>query len=427
VCNGVDDDEDGQIDEGIADLSCGEGACRVVVAGCIDGRVPTCTPGVPSPEVCNQRDDDCDGAVDEGLFMEPLAGPTPLVDEAFQGRGLPATPNGLLLTWFKSFNGSSPEPSGFAMPLDDLGAPAGEQVRLVEPPVVLGPTLAPSLEGRFVAGTCRRFGFSTFPTWLKLDASGQVIAEEHRVSSSVECVTSGTDPQLLWTGERHLFAWMNSQTDAQVMLEVSDAEGGGATTRTVIDDGDLSVPPRWLQHDGRVALIAGTRPPGGTSSGLRVLFMDAGGDEVAAPLELVPPDGIYFYQMKAAVDDEGVVTIVSGTNTGGVGVVWAAVDMNGEVLAPVTAIPSLDDASPSALSAREGGGVWLVTVYASGQGLLNGIDFLQSEAEVLPLAGPIIGYPVVASHRGRVTVVYTAIDDDSLQYTLWSETFGCAL
>jgi Notch 1 len=70
VCNGLDDDCDGQIDE--APLT-GLGSCR-------PSGVDVCTPGAEicvngvkvcdgftlgSPEVCNGRDDDCDGAVDD--------------------------------------------------------------------------------------------------------------------------------------------------------------------------------------------------------------------------------------------------------------------------------------------------------------------------------------------------------------------------
>ncbi|MCK6576056.1 hypothetical protein L6V77_33805 [Myxococcota bacterium] len=44
VCNGRDDDCDGETDEGL----------------------PGCVPCEPDPEACNGRDDDCDGAVDEG-------------------------------------------------------------------------------------------------------------------------------------------------------------------------------------------------------------------------------------------------------------------------------------------------------------------------------------------------------------------------
>ncbi len=67
VCNGMDDDCDGVADEGLGELSCGRGACTATVAACVGGVPGTCVPGVPGVEVCNGVDDDCDGMADEGL------------------------------------------------------------------------------------------------------------------------------------------------------------------------------------------------------------------------------------------------------------------------------------------------------------------------------------------------------------------------
>ena len=70
ICNNLDDDCDGHIDNGVT-RPCGSdtGACQrgteACAAGAWDGR---CRNNVePSLEVCNSLDDNCDGAVDEGL------------------------------------------------------------------------------------------------------------------------------------------------------------------------------------------------------------------------------------------------------------------------------------------------------------------------------------------------------------------------
>ncbi|MEZ4436279.1 MAG: MopE-related protein [bacterium] len=71
VCNDTDDDCDGATDEGIADrpTACGQGACAAVgVLACADGDlVDSCRPGNPGKEICNGIDDDCDGRTDEGI------------------------------------------------------------------------------------------------------------------------------------------------------------------------------------------------------------------------------------------------------------------------------------------------------------------------------------------------------------------------
>lgn len=60
VCNFVDDDCDGRIDEG-ARVTCGVGMCARYGLTC---DATLCTPGKPEPELCNYLDDDCDGVID---------------------------------------------------------------------------------------------------------------------------------------------------------------------------------------------------------------------------------------------------------------------------------------------------------------------------------------------------------------------------
>ncbi len=69
VCNGLDDDCDGDADE---DDPGGGGACEADAAGlcvagvlhCIDAEV-VCVAGAPAPEICDALDQDCDGEIDD--------------------------------------------------------------------------------------------------------------------------------------------------------------------------------------------------------------------------------------------------------------------------------------------------------------------------------------------------------------------------
>lgn len=64
VCNGKDDNCDGQIDEGL-DIECAT-ACGKGVIACVNGKYQPCNARQPGPVdiPCNGIDDDCDGTVD---------------------------------------------------------------------------------------------------------------------------------------------------------------------------------------------------------------------------------------------------------------------------------------------------------------------------------------------------------------------------
>ena len=69
VCDGVDNDCDNDIDEGLGSTTCGLGECLHTVDNCINGVIQVCNPffGGSKPESCDGKDNDCDGPIDEDL------------------------------------------------------------------------------------------------------------------------------------------------------------------------------------------------------------------------------------------------------------------------------------------------------------------------------------------------------------------------
>ena len=79
VCDGADNNCDGQTDEGLAQecpysgpaVTLNVGLCRAGIRGCTNGAWGACSGEVkPATETCDKKDNDCDGATDEGFTIK---------------------------------------------------------------------------------------------------------------------------------------------------------------------------------------------------------------------------------------------------------------------------------------------------------------------------------------------------------------------
>ncbi len=246
ICNGIDDDGDGDIDEGFPVVECGVGACRATVTVCRGDE--RCVQGSRAAETCNGIDDDCDGMVDEGLGLHPeeiyplrttelSTGDCSTCGWAF-GSVAWEGPEGLVALWQLGFDGSRPEPNAVIGGLSTAFATRTPEV-LLEPNVTTGFRVAVGAD-RVAVTTSARWGTSDHPALLWLDRAGELLGGPDRVMG--DDVTSGSaTPDVVWSGSHFLVSWCSyavfQPNGWPLMVSAYDAEGALVRQTVLVEDG----------------------------------------------------------------------------------------------------------------------------------------------------------------------------------------------
>ncbi len=186
MCNGLDDDCDGQVDEGDPD---GGGACSTGLPGICDAGVTSCSggglvcsqTGFPSAEVCNGLDDDCNGAVDDDAVGAPLWFPDTDGDGFGDPLGIPVS--------------ACAQPAGFVGNTDDCNDADPAVGASCNTPPTNDPVVLPddSDQVRVVLPNVTVGGDTTITTTTCGDASG--FPEGIAIDASAICVDVDTSAE----------------------------------------------------------------------------------------------------------------------------------------------------------------------------------------------------------------------------------------
>lgn len=200
VCNGLDDDCDGVVDNNatVAPISCGIGACRRTVYQCgYTGEAfnTTCVPGTPTLEVCDGIDNDCDGLVDEDHVCDRPVEGVPVIPVGVCVSGRLATPRGKCYARFGFFSRD---------PVFNVTLPYPSDVNAItfssSAPALWAPTSTEWPQSNFTAGSHSTNSFnveipacsgvSAKVTWQLGDGRGNYLKAELDADTAPPCETS---------------------------------------------------------------------------------------------------------------------------------------------------------------------------------------------------------------------------------------------
>jgi len=406
----------------------------------VEPELPKCVPTIPSTEVCDGVDNDCNGLVDDGMPFALRRGPITIasgVEAEALNTELEATKTGLLAMWRVGFLGESPRPTTRTRVLDAEGNPLATVVTPLTRAQTQGPRATPTSRGDFMLSFCHRVGTEDRMGGLRLSASGNPVGSELDIPP-LDAGCGAVEPDAIWTGSRHLFAWVTNvgvtSPGNSLYLHIADEEGASVDGAVVRTDADISAPPRLAQTSTTIAMLAGRRETIGSPTQLLVTFLSKAGERIAEPIFLTTKPSIRPRDAVIAASTDGSF-LIAAQNDLAPGMIRARVGSDGRVIEDITELVGGPlSYSDSDLVARGAGFILAANTFE--------IRGPAPEAPVvfaLDAAGKIIGqvtiffrdekwgaWPSIAIRDGRVFVLYTATLATSGQEVRLVE-LGCPL
>jgi hypothetical protein len=401
-------------------------------AGGAGGARPVCIP--TGEEVCNDLDDDCDGEIDEGLTFGARGPATPVRTNErasfVAGNRLAATPEGLVAFWINDFHGDDPTPNAFARQLDAHGAATSEALQLFDWPVPNGLRVAPTSGDRLALSFCYQIQAKRSPASAFVGFDGHSLGEPVLRAPEMDWC-GGEIPLIAWTGERHLLSWTGLDGP---LVEIAGANGEHLSSEPLHSEGPTVdfLSGFSAAHDRALSVVVLRPEPAVTNLSLTVL--DAKGTILHEVI--VEPPGRFANPLVAPSGDGWLVLGRRDEDTGA----WLLrVDANGTVVSgPV--LSHLDriyaDNGEWDLVARPGKGFYFTGLYRHDFSTYwPFLSVLDENGEIaLEIAGPAVAadapigwitHPSLAVKGGSVLRLHNDVALDADGNQLFIQEFGC--